>query len=83
MVLAVPRREAVQVIEEGMERLDIAGVDDLFKTALPCGLDILEGIQQGVAQAVGHRLVAVADEQCQLAVLAEGVLRRQSGLHPP
>ena len=72
----------VQVIEEGMERLDVAGVDDLFKTALPCGLDILEGIQQGVAQAVGHRLVVVADEQCQFTVLAEGVLRRQTGLHP-
>ena len=82
MILTVPGRQAVQVVEEGMERLDVAGVDDLFKTALPCGLDILESRQQGIAQAVAHRLEVVADERRQLAVLAEGVLCRQSGLHP-
>ena len=81
MVLAVPRWQVVQVEEERVVAGHIARVDDGVEIAAARGLDSLKGRQQRVPQAIAHRLPVVADELCQFAVAAEGILRRQTGLH--
>ena len=81
MVLSVPRRQAVQVVQERLESRHIPGVEHRLQVALPRGLDDIEGRQQGVFETVAHRLPVVAGELCEFAVLTEGIPRRQTGLH--
>ena len=80
MVLAVPRRQTVEVVQERVETWHIARIEHGLKVRPPRVLNGLESGQQGVLETVAHRLEVVADELRQFIVAAEGIFGRQSRL---